>query len=70
MTICRPVNNSHIYAMKNLYRNYSEGAIAAYNTVEKHDVEWNKIDVIILYVVIPFMLLKLGDINLQCPQSG
>lgn len=70
MTISRPVNNSHIYAMKNLYRNYNEGAIATHNIIEKHDGERNKTDVIILYVVIPFMLLKLNDISLLCPQSG
>lgn len=42
--------------MKNLYHNNSEGDVAAHNTIEKHGTEQNKTDVIILFVVIPFML--------------
>lgn len=52
----RLLSNSHIYAMKNLYRNNSEGDVAAHNAIEKHDAEQSKTDVIILFVVIPFML--------------
>lgn len=56
MSVSRLISNSHIYAMKNLYHNNSEGDVAAHNTIEKHGTEQNKTDVIILFVVIPFML--------------
>lgn len=56
MSVSRLVSNSHIYAMKNLYRNNSEGDVAAHNTIEKHDAERNKTVVSILFVVIPFKL--------------
>lgn len=55
MSVNRLLSNSHIYAMKNLYCNNS-GDVAAHNTIEKHDAEQSKADVIILFVVIPFML--------------
>ena len=56
MSVSRLVSNSHIYAMKNMYLNNSEGDIGAPNTVKKHDDDRNKTDVSVLFVVIPFKL--------------